>query len=82
MQFAPPMTREERVRAGASKASQPLREWGVLLHRPVEALAEVLTDPSPWARELRHVTPFAGVLTVEERSEAYRDFAEEEARRR
>jgi transcriptional regulator with XRE-family HTH domain len=112
VQFAPPMTREERrslhlhraiaerlrsepdqiirrarrnlrgMRAGASEASQPLREWGVLLDRPVEALADVLTDPSPWARELRHVTPFAGVLTAEERVEAYRDFAEGEARRR
>jgi len=112
VQFASPMTREERrslhlhraiaerlrsepdrivrqarlnlrrMRAGASKESQPLREWGVLLDRPVEALSEILTDPSPWARELRHVTPFAGVLTAEERAEAYRDFAGEEARRR
>jgi transcriptional regulator with XRE-family HTH domain len=112
VQFAPPMTREERrslhlhraiaerlrsepkrvvrqarlnlrrMRAGAGRGSQPLREWGVLLDRPVEALAEVLTDPSPWARELRHVTPFAGVLTAQERAQAYRDFAEEEARRR
>jgi hypothetical protein len=71
-----------RMGAGASKGSQPLREWSVLLDRPVEALAEVLRDPSPWARELRHVTPFAGVLTAKERAEAYRDFAEEEARRR
>jgi len=70
------------MRAGASKRSQPLREWGVVLDRPVASLAEVLTDPSPWARELRHVTPFAGVLTAEARAEAYRDFAEEEARRR
>lgn len=112
VQFAPPMTREERrslhlhraiaerlrsepdrivrlarlnlrrMGAGASRESQPLREWGVVLDRPVEALVEVLTDPSPWARELRHVTPFAGALTAEERAEVYRDFAEVEARRR
>jgi transcriptional regulator with XRE-family HTH domain len=62
--------------------SQPLREWAVLLGRPVGALMQVLTDPSPWARELRHVTPFAGVLTAAERSEVYRSFAAEEGRRR
>ena len=40
-----------RIRAGASKRSQPLREWGVILDRPVASLAEVLTDPSPWGRK-------------------------------
>ena len=71
----------ERMQTGASEGSQLLREWGVLLDRPMEALAEVLTDPSPWARELRHVTPFAGVLTAAERAKVYRTFAEEEERR-
>jgi transcriptional regulator with XRE-family HTH domain len=71
-----------RMRTVASTASQPLREWSVLLDRPSEALAEALVDPSPWARELRHVTPFAGVLTAEERARAYGEFAAEEARRR
>ncbi len=72
----------QRMRAGASEAPQPLREWGLLLDRPAEALAEVLIDPSPWARELRHVTPFAGVLTAGARAEVYREFAAEEARHR
>ncbi|MDP2958297.1 MAG: helix-turn-helix domain-containing protein [Longimicrobiales bacterium] len=72
----------ERMQSGASGVSQPLREWGVLLDRPLEALVEILTDPSPWARELRHVTPFAGVLMPAERAEAYRAFADEEERRR
>ena len=60
--------------------SLPLREWSVLLDRPVEALLPLLTDPDPWARELRHVTPFAGVLTAAERAEVYRGFADDEAR--
>jgi len=72
----------ERMRFGVSHASQPLREWGVLLDRPVEALVEVLTDPSPWARELRHVTLFAGVLTAAERADVYRTFANADGRRR
>ena len=58
----------------------PLREWSVLLDRPVEALLPLLTDPDPWARELRHVTPFAGVLTAAERTEVYRGFADDEVR--
>jgi hypothetical protein len=43
-------------------------------------LLPLLTDPDPWARELRHVTPFAGVLSAAERAEVYRAFANDEAR--
>jgi hypothetical protein len=53
----------------------------VLLDRPLESLVAVLTDPSPWARELRHVTPFAGVLSAEERAEVIHAFASKEASR-
>jgi len=60
-------------------ASQPLREWAVLLDRPVSALIPVLLDHSPWGRELRHVTPFAGVLSVRERAEVIRAFAAQAA---
>ena len=58
--------------------SQALREWEVLLDRPLEALIPVLTHADPWARELRHVTPFAGVLPAAERTDVYRRFAEAE----
>jgi len=64
-----------RMKAAAPTPAPLLREWGVLLDRPVDALLPVLTDPRPWARELRHVTPFAGVLSAGERAEAYRDGA-------
>lgn len=70
------LRRMERVAPG----SPSIREWRVLLKRPIPALLEVLTDPGPWARELRHVTPFAGLLTAAERARIYRAFAEEEAR--
>lgn len=63
-----------------SGAAALLREWEVLLDRPLEALLPALTDPSGWARELRHVTPFAGVLTAAERAAVYRAFAESERR--
>jgi len=64
-----------RMQAVTSVPSHPIREWSVLLDRPLTALLEVLTDPSPWARELRHVTPFAGVLSTGERAEVFRAFA-------
>jgi hypothetical protein len=68
--------------AGAAGASPFIKEWQVLLERPPEALASLLTDPHPWARELRQVTPFAGILTAGERSAVYREFAAREAARR
>lgn len=60
-------------------ADSLLREWEVLLDQPVAEVAAALVDPSPRGRELRQVTPFAGVLSASERAEVYRDFAQEEA---
>jgi hypothetical protein len=40
----------------------------------------LLTDHDPWARELRHVTPFGGVLSAAERAEVYRAFARDAKR--
>ena len=56
-----------------------LHEWRVVLDRPLEALLLVLSDPSEWARELRHVSPFGGVLSARERTAVYRAFAREDA---
>ena len=70
----------KRMVAQLEGSSILLREWDVLLDRPVEALLPLLTDPDPWARELRHVTPFAGVLSAAERARVYRAFAEENRR--
>jgi len=55
-----------------------LDEWKTLLRRPLPALLLVLGDPSPHARELRHVTPFSGVLSARERASVYRAFARAE----
>jgi transcriptional regulator with XRE-family HTH domain len=71
----------ERMRSRAHESSGLLREWGVLLERPLEALLPVLTDPSPWARELRHVTPFAGLLGARERAAVIRGFVDVERSR-
>ena len=64
----------ERMVARAGAPSQALLEWAVVLDRPLEALLPLLTDPGPWARELRHVTPFAGMLSAAERAAVYDRF--------
>ena len=67
-----------RMRALHPGARPSLDEWRCLLRRPLESLILVLTDPVSWARELRHVTPFSGVLSAAERARVYREFAERE----
>lgn len=52
-----------------------LQEWSLMLSLPLEELAERLTDSRPHSRELRQVTPFAGVLSARERAEVYRSFS-------
>lgn len=64
-----------RMRSLHPGAHQLLDEWALLLRRPLSALLPVLRDPSPWSRELRHVTPFTGVLSAQERARVYREFA-------
>ena len=58
-----------------------LSRWRTLLARPVEEILEALVDPRPSARALRHVTPFAGVLTARERASVYRPFSKTEGKR-
>jgi transcriptional regulator with XRE-family HTH domain len=64
-----------RMRARRGEVTQLLAEWNVILDRPVAAIVETLTDPREWARELRQVTPFAGVLSAGERAAVYRAFS-------
>ena len=55
-------------------------EWASILSRSVESIIETMLDPSGHARELRHVTPFAGVLSSAERASVYQRFSEQEHR--
>jgi hypothetical protein len=68
------------MRSRTSASSQALREWEVLLDRPPALLIPLFVAAAPWARELRHLTPFAGVLSNAERAGVYRRFANEEGR--
>ena len=69
-----------RMREKHPEVEALFREWEVILNRPVSELLPALTDPSPRSRELRQVTPFAGVLTAKERTEVYQSFRKEESR--
>ncbi|MBT9258270.1 MAG: hypothetical protein KM310_00730 [Clostridiales bacterium] len=48
--------------------------WEALLDGPLDALLAVLTFPDEAARALRQYTPFAGVLSPQERWAAFRQF--------
>lgn len=56
------------------RAGALLDEWSTALDRPPGELASRMLDPSESARELRQVTPFAGVLTTRQRTHVYRAF--------
>jgi excisionase family DNA binding protein len=49
------------------QAAYWLGEWRRLLDGPTERVLEVLTSPTPWAREMRQNSPFSGVLNETER---------------
>jgi transcriptional regulator with XRE-family HTH domain len=76
----------ERARRNLAKMEQrhpgaapTLSRWHSLLNGPTQEIIEVLLDPRPSARELRHVTPFAGALSAPERTAVYRRFRSTEA---
>lgn len=53
-----------------------LRQWQQLLDGPAEDVLDALTSRSPRSRELRQNSPFAGVLSEEQRQAALRGLAE------
>jgi hypothetical protein len=49
-------------------------EWQEILRRPWPDIAALITEPSEAAARLRQSTPFAGVLSAEERERIYEAF--------
>ncbi|MGQ0805280.1 MAG: helix-turn-helix domain-containing protein [Actinomycetota bacterium] len=59
-------------RANQDGGAEPwFAEWERLLRGPLSAVIEVLVSTNQRARDLRQVTPFAGVLSDEERRAIY-----------
>ena len=71
----------DRMRSQHPGAESLLEEWDRVLRLPLEEIVEVMADPRMRARDLRQVTPFAGVLTADERARVYRRFAESDGAR-
>ena len=67
-----------RMRGLHPAASELLDEWERLLQGSPDALADALVNPGLHYRDLRHVTPFAGVLSASERAAVYREFRRDE----
>lgn len=59
-------------------AGELLNEWKRILNRTIPEIVEAMTDPGMRARDLRQVTPFAGVLSPSERTQVYVEFRAEE----
>ena len=57
----------------SGRSSRYLDAWDRLLDGDEYELVGTLLDPSEQARDLRQVSPFAGVLTPEERAQVYPD---------
>jgi transcriptional regulator with XRE-family HTH domain len=71
-----------RMRRGRSGVALLVSEWRRILRRPIPEIVDVLLDPRPRARDLRQVTPFAGVLSAAERAAVYRAFRAQEGAER
>ena len=56
------------------QAARWLAEWEHLLDGPIEEILDALTSRSGRARELRQNTPFAGVLSADERRQVLAEF--------
>lgn len=69
-----------RMRGTSPGAEALLDEWERILDRSVEGIVEVMADPGAHARDLRQVTPFAGVLAAKQRAAVYERFAKDEKR--
>ena len=70
-----------RMRVLHPDASELFDEWERLLHGYPDELVDALVNPGLHYRELRHVTPFAGVLSAPERAAVYREFRRGEVQR-
>lgn len=55
--------------------------WGQWLDLPTEDLVGLCLDPGPLARDMRQVTPFAGLLGARERLEVLDKFRKQEGAR-
>lgn len=63
-----------RMRSLNPHAIPLLDEWGRILEGTTDQIIARMLDPGEHGRELRQVTPFAGVLSPAKRAAVYRSF--------
>jgi hypothetical protein len=63
-----------RMRVANPRAVALLDEWDRILALPTRRIVSQLLDPSEHGRDLRQLTPFAGVLDPRHRAAVYRSF--------
>mgnify|MGYP001813178914 FL=1 len=69
---------KENLKRWSAKSEAPLprylHEWQEILEHPWSEIAELITSMSDDATRLRSSSPFAGVLTADERDQIYAAF--------
>ena len=60
-------------------AQKLLHRWSLWLELPVDDLRMLMLDPCLQARDMRQVSPFAGLLDASERTQVLKQFQREEA---
>jgi DNA-binding XRE family transcriptional regulator len=63
-----------RMRRSNPGAGELLDEWDRILRQPLRQIAAMAMDPGERGRDLRQVTPFAGVIDPRRRADVYRSF--------
>ena len=66
-----------RMRSVNPHAWRLLDDWERILEGTTSQIVACMLDPSEHGRDLRQVSPFAGVLTLEQRIGVYRSFGRE-----
>jgi len=61
-----------RWRAQGGRAMHLLDRWAEILEQPPAMIAHAMTEDSQEMRELRHASPFAGLLAPQERWRIWR----------
>jgi transcriptional regulator with XRE-family HTH domain len=68
----------EKLSKNQPGAKMLFEHWKSWLELPLEDLVSNLLDPLPFAREMRQVSPFSGVLKPEDRTRILRQFRKEQ----
>jgi transcriptional regulator with XRE-family HTH domain len=70
-----------KLRAKHPDAARLLDRWRQWLDLPLDDLVRLCLDPGLFARDMRQVTPFAGLLSAAERREILESFRKQEGAR-